>query len=131
MVRRPLLWFLGSFVLGSLLYQVPMVVFLLGGGILLLLISLFLIRQSKNRHDMVLLCMPIFFFLGNLLMQNGQLAGPMDSILKGEDPLVVTVTGKIHSIQSSKKSYKILLVLLDLRIPKYFLYSFKVVAPIV
>ena len=109
MVRRPLLWFLGSFVLGSLLYQVPMVVFLLGGGILLLLISLFLIRQSKNRHDMVLLCMPIFFFLGNLLMQNGQLAGPMDSILIGEEPLVVTVTGQIRSIQSSKKSYKILL----------------------
>lgn len=109
MVRRPLLWMLASFILGSLLYQVPMMIGLLAGILGMVLLFLFLIRVSKNRHDIVLLCMPVFFFLGSFLMANQQQPGPMDSYLDGKESVSVSLAGTIHSIQSSANSYKILL----------------------
>ncbi len=109
MVKRPLLLVLTAFILGSLLYEVPIFVAVLGFVVSMAGVLVFLIKLSKNRHDQVLLIVPVFLFLGYLLMNNQGKAGPIDSYIPESDSVSLSISGTIHSIQSSTSSYKILL----------------------
>lgn len=109
MVRRPLLLVLTAFILGSLVYEVPILLFLLVGIGVVILTVIFLMKVSKNRQDQVLLIVPVFLLLGYLMMNNQSQPGPMDAALQTSDTISISLSGTIHSIQSSTTSYKVIL----------------------
>ncbi|MDO5291335.1 MAG: DNA internalization-related competence protein ComEC/Rec2 [bacterium] len=109
MVRRPLLLVLTAFILGSLVYEMPILLFLLAGIGFVVITVIFLMKVSKNRQDQILLIMPVFFFLGYLMMNNQRQPGPLDQAFETSDAISVSISGTVHSIQTSSTSYKVIL----------------------
>lgn len=108
MVRRPLIYLLLAFVIGSLFYQVP----LLGivGMLLFLVFACYVSWHefSKNRHDQILLVVPILFFLGYYSMSMAMEDAPLESFLESA-PKSCTIIGTIDQISKTKSSNKIVL----------------------
>ena len=108
MIKRPLLWLLGAYVLGSLLYRLSFYLLVVLAMLSLGVTLFYWFRKVNKRHDRFLFMVPFVFLLGAILMWNQQLPGPVDeALLNG--PLYTTCEGTISNILEKDNSYELLI----------------------
>lgn len=107
MYKRPMILVLASYILGCFLSQLSIEFFFVISGIVIGIL-LYVWMLSKNRHDYILMVLPVFIIFGYIIMGQATKESQLYEWL-GSESSVVEVIGEVDSMIATADSYKVII----------------------
>lgn len=104
MIRRPLLWYAGAYILGEVFGHCG---FWEAAGTAIVMLAFVRVRSGQKKRGMLIL--PFFFLAGAVLAWNAGQVLPMDAVFREEDEssLPGTVSGTVVSVEKREEKYRL------------------------